>query len=69
MSTSSKFFWGGSAASIEGALPLTAIGEANFAYPLLFYFYKRSGATFVVILNRQSESKFKNTSRGFSRAD
>ena len=55
---------GGSAASIEGALPLTAIGEANFAYPLLFYFYKRSEATFVVILNRQSQSKFKNTARG-----
>ena len=55
---------GGSAASIEGALPLTAIGEANFAYPFLFYFYKRSEATFVAILNRQSQSKFKNTVRG-----
>jgi len=34
---------GGSAASIEGALPLTAIGEANSAYPLLFLRFGGTG--------------------------
>ena len=47
----------------KGALPLSAIGFANFAYPPNST-RKRREATFAVIKKRFTVTKFKNTARG-----